>query len=497
MKLEFNFGTLNQSRAAGEPRDEERFRIAVLGDFSARANRGQLATGRELEARKPWHVDVDNFAEVLRRRGIRLQLPLGSGGQSVPVTIESLDDFHPDSLYDRLDVFRELADWRQRLQNRATFAEAAREVQAWLGTQGGAAPPPPAPEAARGTAVPEGQLDDFTKLLGRPSASQTAAAIQVRELARQLVAGHTVPAQDPAQDQLVAAVDTALSEAMRRVLHQADLQALEALWRSADLLTRRLETGPDLQISLFDVTAEELAADLSAVDSLEQTGLYSLLAEQPRLDAQRGPLSVIVADYTFSPSASHAALLGRIAQIAAAAGAPFIANLNAACLTFGAGEETDDNDRQAWLALQRLPQAAWLGLTLPRFLVRLPYGKGSDPIERFAFEEFLPEGNGRGLLWGNSAILVGLLMGQGFREEGLAGVQSGETLTVDDMPLVWYRDADGEPVAVPCTEVLLTEQLAMRAVEEAWMPVLAMKGRPEVRLAGFRSLAGGALGAGG
>ncbi len=310
------------------------------------------------------------------------------------------------------------------------------------------------------------------------------------------MAGHVVPAKDPAQDQLVAAVDTALSEAMRRVLHQADLQALEALWRSADLLTRRLETGPELQISLYDVTAEELAADLSAVDSLEQTGLYSLLAEQPRLDAQRGPLSVIVADYTFSPSASHAALLGRIAQIAAAAGAPFIANLNAACLTFGAGEETDDNDRQAWLALQRLPQAAWLGLTLPRFLVRLPYGKGSDPIERFAFEEFLPEGNGRGLLWGNSAILVGLLMGQGFREEGLAGVQSGETLTVDDMPLVWYRDADGEPVAVPCTEVLLTEQLAMRAVEEAWMPVLAMKGRPEVRLAGFRSLAGGALGCG-
>ncbi len=182
MKLEFNFGTLKQSRPAGEPRDEERFRIAVLGDFSARAHRGQLATGRELGARKPWTVDVDNFAEVLRRRGIRLQLPLGSGGESVPVTIESLDDFHPDALYDHLEVFRELADWRQRLQDRATFAEAAREVQAWLGTQPGGAPPPPAPEAARGTAVPEGQLDDFTKLLGRPSASETAAAIQVREL---------------------------------------------------------------------------------------------------------------------------------------------------------------------------------------------------------------------------------------------------------------------------------------------------------------------------
>jgi type VI secretion system protein ImpC len=495
MKFEFNFGTLRQSRPVGGRRDEECFRIAVLGDFSARAHRGQLATGRELARRKPWAVDIDRFDDVMRRLGIRLQLPLGEGGEALSVTVENLEDFHPDTLYDRLKIFGQLGDWRRRLQQHATFAEAAREVQASLGAaRSGTVQPPAQSGQPRGTAVPDGQFADFSRLLGRPAARPTAAEIQVEQLIKQVVGPHIVPSKDPAQEQLVAAVDAALSEAMRRVLHQADFQAVEALWRSVDLLTRRLETGPDLQIVLYDISAEEFAADLAAVDALDQTGLYSLLVEQPLLDAQQGPWSVILADYTFSETAPHAALLGRVAQIAAAAGAPWIANFDGAYLRDSAAE-IDAGARQAWTALRQLPQAAYLGLTLPRYLVRLPYGKSRDPIERFALEEFLPDRGERGLLWGNSAILVGLLMGQGFRDEGLAGVQSGSVLTVDDLPLVWYRDADGESVAVPCTEFLLTEQLAIRAVEESWMPIVAIRGRPEVRLAGFRSLAGGALGA--
>jgi type VI secretion system protein ImpC len=493
MKIEFNFGTLRPSRPVAERREEERFRIAILGDFSARAHRGQLATGRELAQRRPWAVDIDRFDEVMRRLGIRLQLPLGAGGEVLSLTIENLEDFHPDALYNRLEIFGELGNWRQRLQHHSTFAEAARAVQAWLGVPSGDTAQPP-PGAPRGMPVPDVQPDDFSRLLGRPATAPTAAEIQVKQWIKQVVAPYILPGKDPAQDQLVAAVDAGLSDAMRSVLHQADFQASEALWRSVDLLTRRLETGPDLQIVLYDISAEEFAADLNAVDALDQTGLYSLLVEQPPLDAQQGPLSVILADYTFSETAAHAALLGRVAQIAAAAGAPWIANFDGAYLRDSA-VEIGAEARQAWAALRQLPQAAYLGLTLPRFLLRLPYGQGRSPIERFAFEELLPARGGRDLLWGNSAILAGLLMGQGFRDGGLAGVQSGARLTVDDLPLVWYRDADGDPVAVSCTEFQLTEQLAIRAVEESWMPFVAIRGRPEVRLAGFRSLAGGELGA--
>lgn len=492
MKIEFNFGTLRSAPPASRLGGEERFRIAVLGDFSARAHRGLLATGRELAQRKPWAVEIDRFEDVMRRMDIRLQLPLGAGGEVLSLAVESLDDLDPDRLYDRLPIFGELGGWRQRLQQPGTFAAAAREVRSRLGPLSGQPAQTPS-GAAQAMPAADAPADDFTRLLGRTPTGQTAAELQVEQWIRQVVAPYVVPGKDPGQDQLVAAVDAALSDTMRSVLHHAEFQALEARWRSVELLARRLETGADLQIVLYDVAAEEIAADLGGVEALEQSGLYSLLVEQPPLDARQGPLSLILADYTFSETAEHAALLGRVAQIAAAVGAPWIADFDGASLRDSAAE-IGTEARQAWAALRQLPQAAYLGLTLPRYLVRLPYGKGSHPIERFAFDEFLRDWPGHGLLWGNSAILVGLLLGQAFRDAGLAGVQAGEQLTVDDLPMHWYRDTEGEAVAIPCAEFQFTESLAVRAVEESWMPWVAIRGRPEIRLAGFRSLAGGPLG---
>src|SRR5262249_38594230 len=139
-------------------------------------------------------------------------------------------------------------------------------------------------------------------------------ATPVDQLLKQVVGPHVVPAKDPKQDALVASVDAAIAETMRRVLHHPDFQVTEALWRSLDLLLRNLETGSNLKVVLYDITAEELAADLSATESLEETGLYKLLVEKPAQDAQQGPLSAIVANFVFEKTPPHAELLGRIAK---------------------------------------------------------------------------------------------------------------------------------------------------------------------------------------
>ena len=117
---------------------------------------------------------------------------------------------------------------------------------------------------------------------------------------RRLVGPFIQPARDARQDALTARVDEALSAAMRRVLHHPDFQTAEALWRGVEFLVRRIETGAKMEIVLYDVSAEELAADLAANDALEETGLYGMLVEQPALDAHQGPLS-----------ADHRALLVR------------------------------------------------------------------------------------------------------------------------------------------------------------------------------------------
>ena len=424
MGYEFNFGAVGSVPPARAGKGSEVFRLAILGDFSARANRGEVAVGDDLAARKPLRVDVDNLDDVLQRLGVKLQLDIGGEEGTIEVELNSLDAFQPDELYDNLEIFSQLAGLRQRLLNRSTFAKAAQEVQSW---QGLALPEPgighkPKP---RGTVLAtDCKLSDFARLTER-TVGEERQEVSIAALLRQVVAPHVIPAKDPKQDVLVAAVDAAVSDMMRRVLHHPDFQATEALWRSVDMLIRRLETGVNLKIVLFDLTAEELAADLSTASNLEETGLYKLLVEQPVLDAQQGPVSAIVGNYLFEQTPPHAELLGRMAKIAAAAQAPFIASISTECLKKVDPDDVPALIADSWAALKALPEAVYVALTVPRFLLRNPYGQRTEPIERFAFEEFTPQYGVRGMLWGHSSILSGLLLGLTFAKQGFQEDESG------------------------------------------------------------------------
>ena len=491
MRYQFRFGSLGKSLPVSSGKRGGAFRLAVLGDFSARANRGQVQIGEELAARKPLPVDFDDLDDLLCRLNPQLELDIGGEEGTVPVSIGSMDDFHPDELYDNLDVFSYLSSLRQRLTNPSLFAKAAAEVQSWTGV---AVPPAGRrrKRRPRGSSVAAHyKLDDFAQLVQRECIDRVETSVD--QLVQRLVAPHVVPAPDPRQESLLAAVDAAISDTMRRVLHHPDFQTTEALWRSIDLLVRRLELGPGLQIVLYDVTAEELAADLSAAESLEETGLYGLLVEQPALDAARGPFSAFVGNYQFEQTPPHAELLGRLAKIAAAAQAPWIAAIGSACLDSQRSRAKHALIDESWTALQQLPEAAHLALTVPRFLIRHPYGQKTDPVDRFDFEEFTPQDGLRGMLWGNSAILAGLLLAQTAHQQGLTKMNLGSVLTVDDLPFYYYTDADGDQIALPCTERLISVRMAAEVTALGFIPVLALRGRPEIRLGGWVSLAGTSL----
>ncbi len=481
MSYQINFGNITAAKSPARVQKTRSFRIAVLGDFSGRANRGELETGAALAARKPLKVDCDNFDAIMERLDLKLALPFGDGAIEIP--IGTLDDFHPDELYEKLPIFSELSGLRQRLKTTSTFAKAAKEVQSWAGQ----APPESTPAPARGTAIPaEGQLSDFAQLLGRPAA-EVSTEPTLHELLKQIVAPHVVAAKDPQQDAMLATVDQSLAAMMRAVLHHPDFQTMEALWRSVDFLVRRLETDIHLQIILLDITAEEIAADLSREDALESSGLYQLLVELPAQDANQGPYSAIVGHYLFEHTAPHAELLGRLARIAAQAQAPFIAGISPACIDVKP-DDVPTPTQEAWRALQALPEAAWVGLTTPRFLLRLPYGEKTEPVDSFDFEEYDIAMGPRALLWGNSAVLAGFLLGANFTRDGVKMTARG-ILGVNELPLYYYDDKDGDQVALPCSERLLASRDAATVQALGFMAVLAMKGSPEVRLAGFRALA--------
>lgn len=485
MQYEVSFGQLGRAPRAVGP--VARFRLALLGDFSGRANAGTVETGAALAARKPLKVDVDKLDDVLARMQLSLALDLAEDG-TVTVPIASLDDFHPDQIVANLPLFEELLTLRRNLASRTGFEKAAKTVLSWSGE----APLPRPPRRARGAAVAtDRRLSDFARLIGRPASAATAAESSVDALLRRIVGPLVEPARDARQEQLTARVDAALAAAMRRVLHHPDFQTAEALWRGVEFLVRRIETGARMEIVLYDVSAEELAADLAATDTLEETGLYGMLVEQPALDAHQGPLSAVLGLYGFELTPPHADLLGRIAQIAAGANAPFIAAIGPDALAIPM-QEQNPLIQDAFAALQALPQAAYLGLATPRFLLRMPYGRKTDPIDAFAFEEFTRQSGLSGMLWGHPALIAGLLLAQGFAQQG-AKMKLGSILGVGDIPYYVYIAEYGEQVALPCTERLYTERQAAQVARYGVMPLISLRGRPEVRLGGLNGLGGGRL----
>lgn len=486
MRYEFNFGTAGKAGRTAEHKSGAPFRIAILGDFSGRANRGAVEAGADLARRKPMKLDVDTIDGVIGKFKTALALQVGPQGGAVEIELTEIDDLHPDQLFDKLEIFSELADLRKRLDNGKTFKAAAKDLQNWLEARGEAVPAAHSTRSRANALRVDARLSDFAGLIGGPVRRPEASAVE--DLIKEVVAPFVVEAASPDQDAMIAAVDAALSRLMRDVLHHPDFQALESAWRSLDFLARRIETDNKMQLVLFDVSADELAADLSAADSIADTGLYQLLIEQPALDAHQGPFSAIIGNYFFEMTPPHAELLARIARLAAHARAPFIAAIGPDCI------DTKFDDRHplvidAWTALRALPEARFVALATPRFLLRMPYGARSEPIDPFEFEEFDARSGLRAMLWGNPAIVAAVLLAQTRQQTG-AKMELGKVLGLDEMPYTFYYDEDGEAVALPCTERMLNERKAANVSAQNFIAMLSIRGRPEVRLAGFQSIAG-------
>ncbi|MGR3780001.1 MAG: type VI secretion system contractile sheath small subunit [Albimonas sp.] len=471
------FGRLARPRPEGVERP--RFRIALLGDFSGRAARGLHETGPALAARKPIRLDIDDLDRVIARFAATLVLPLGADGAGVEVPLGGLDDLHPDALHDNVALFEALAGLRARVARGE--ASALAEVQGW----GGEAPAP-AP-TLRGGQAPAGEsLSDFRALIGAPAAPRAPSPAE--ELIRRIVGPHVQAAPDPRQESLTAAVDAALSTAMRAVLHHPEFQALEAAWRSLELLARRVGGGR-VEIALYDVSAAEWAADLAAQEELGESGLFGMLAEAPRLDAGQGAFSAVFGLYELAETPAHAALMARMARIAAWMDAPFVAAVAPETI------DTPLKDRapaaaKAWDDLRALPAAGYVGLATPGFVLRLPYGRKTEPVEPFAFEEFESREGTRGMLWANPALTAAILMAETAERMGPAKMRLGEIMSLDDMPLHHAVDAHGDLEALPCTERLLDGAGAAKAVERGLIPLLSIKGRNVVRQGSFQALTG-------
>ena len=504
MTRRFNFGEIKLT--AGDdglrsiPQPHAPFCIVVLGSFSGRSTFGAVNGG--VGRRRPVLVDRDNFDEVLAKTGAAINLPIG-GTTPLTLRFSELDDFHPDRLFQNTAIFRQLREVRGQLEDPATFAPAAEELG--VKTANLATVTPPASSAsANGVASgvrqtrSGGLLNEILEQAegGVASVAPSRDPDELREFVRRVTQAQMMTAADPLQAETIGMIDRALSAQMRALLHVPDFQSLEAAWRAIFLLLRRIETGSQLQLYLIDISQQELAADLKSSQDLRASETYRLLVERSVGTPGAEPWAVIVGNYTFGPDREGTEQLGRLARIARAAGAPFIAAANARLLGCASLAETphprdwrltpESDTAAAWAELRGLPEASAIGLVLRRFLLRLPYGKKTDPIESFDFEEMWEVPAHEDYLWGNPVFACALLLAQSFNEHGWQ-MRPGMHSQIDGLPLHLYQ-REGESELKPCAEALLTEEGAERIMDNGLMPLESLKGRDAIRLVRFQSI---------
>lgn len=494
MKLDFNFAL--RAPSAPRPRSNNPFKVLILADLGGRGNREPPGT---LDGRRPRALDVDNFDQRLREVAPRVEF--GAPGEApVTLTFTDLDDFHPDAIFRRVEGFEATRETRRRLHDPKTAAAAAAALRAdSTGLMGGPAAPPTAPSSP--PAEPEDAL--FDRLLGAPrstGATGPATPPSLDRFLRAIIGPYLTPGLESDHASLVASVDAAIGDLMRRILHTPAFQQVESLWRGLRETVARVETAEDLQLFAVDITREELRLDLElARDDLSQSALHRwAVREVESPDAE--PWSLIVGHYTFgAPPADASAnpnedavFLARIGAIAARAHAPFISAIDSHWIGCHAIAEAPDPRDWApvdpgYQALRAAPMAPWIGLALPRVLLRLPYGKDADAIDSFAFEELTGASPHEDYLWGNPALACATLLAQSFRERG-GSVDPGMALDLVDLP-AHTRRRDGETHMQPCAEVALPEKTVEALLARGVIPVVSFARQNRARVVRFQNIA--------
>ena len=394
---------------------------------------------------RPTHmVDVDALDAVMQR--IAPRVPTAAD----EIALSSIDDFHPDALFRRAAVF-----------------EALRRTRA----------NPP----SRNVEITE----DLGRLLGKPpeaAAAPVAPAGSIEAMIHDIVAPHIVTGGSPDTKSYLATLDASIAAEMRTLLHEPSFQALESAWRGVQWLTANLELDGALQLHLFDVAREELIADMAAAQgTLSQTGLYRVLVNRWRNVPGSEGWSVLAALMEFNSSSADLGLLAAMGIIASNAGAPLLAGADPSFVN------ADEATLADWNVLRRSTVAPWIGLAAPRVLLRNPYGKASDPIEAFAFEEFAGEPAPNELLWGSGALAATLLLGRSFSERGW-NMEPGDEREIGDLPAYTFA-RDGERELLPCAEQILTESQIDRMIKAGLIPIAAHRNRNAVTAVRFQSIA--------
>jgi len=312
----------------------------------------------------------------------------------------------------------------------------------------------------------------------------------ISELVREVLQGTVVVSENLSVtlDARVAELDRLISDQLSEVMHHAEFQKLEATWSGLHYLCKHTSTGSMMKIKVFNATKKELIKDFKTAIDFDQSALFKKVYEEEFGTFGGAPFGTLIGDFDISRQPEDMYFVEQMSHVAAAAHAPFISA--ASPEMFGLEGFTDLGkprdmskvfdtiDYAKWKSFRESEDARYVGLTMPRFLGRLPYNpKDGTTVEGFNFVEEVDGSNHSKYLWVNAAYALGARLTSAFESYGwcaaIRGVEGGGL--VEDLPTHTFKTDQGE-VALKCpTEIAITDRREKELSDLGFIPLVHCK----------------------
>jgi type VI secretion system protein ImpC len=370
-------------------------------------------------------------------------------------------------------------------------------------------PPDPQSQAAPAPAGATAEVSEFETLLNKEFKAkdvsrQSAVQTAVRTLAEVALQQTQLISADVNKtvSALIAEIDRKLSEQINLIMHQEDFRALEGTWRGLHHLVNNTETDEMLKVRVLNISKNDMRKTLKKFEGTawDQSPIFRKIYGD-EFDMPGGqPYGALIGDYAFDHSPEDVKMLGNIAQIAAAAHAPFIASTAPTVMGMESWQELSNPrdltkifqtaEYAPWRSLRESEDARYLGLALPRFLSRLPYGAKTSPVEEFAFEEDTDGADHNKYVWSNAAYAMGVNITRAFKLYGwcarIRGTESGGM--VEGLPVHTFPTDDGG-IDMKCpTEIAIGDRREAELAKNGFMPLSHYKNTDYAVFIGAQSL---------
>jgi type VI secretion system protein ImpC len=350
------------------------------------------------------------------------------------------------------------------------------------------------PDKSVVTVEKQGESDLLTRILeqgrlARNDSQVQAAKDMVAEFVQEVMKGELVVTKDmeTAINVRIAEIDRLVSAQLNEIMHSPEFQKLEGSWRGLHHLIMNSETSTMLKIRVFNVSKKDLAKDLETAAEFDQSALFKKIYEEEFGTFGGHPYGAMIGDYEFSNHPEDMGLLEKISEVAAAANAPFIGAASPQLFDWDNYQKMaevrdlakifDRVEYAKWRSFRDSEDSRYVGLTLPRTLARLPYGRETKPTESFNFEEDVSGKDHNKYLWSNAAYAFGTRLTESFAKyqwcASIRGVEGGGL--VPGLPTHNFMTDEGD-VALKCpTEISITDRREKEFSDLGFIPLVHCK----------------------